>query len=414
MKAEDSIMLREKYYCGLDLGSRKLKAGVLKIRDAGHVELLGIYEKDTAGFREASVTDLGEFSDCVHATVNTLLQKTGVKIKEVHLGVGCDLVEIREAGTVVPLIDRGTKIITRRDTKRVNDQARLLSLQVDEEVLHDLPQYYVVDDLNKALDPGGLYGRKLGVHSLLVIANANRIRNIVRAVHQAGYDVPHVFFSSYAACEAALGAAERAEGRVLVDVGSKATSILIVKDDVLRYLKKIDAGGDHFTHSIVEALNLPFDLAEEIKKSYATVLSSDEAMEEEILVKRESVYKPIKRREICAAVAPQAQRFLGALQQALGESGLMEQIDHGIVMTGGGSLLTGLIERVGQAVNRPVRLAKLNVTSQKSLGNAALFSAVVGLAQKGFRQSLRYAVAPDGDWRENLVSRFRELYHEYF
>ena len=407
-------MIREKYYCGLDIGDQKLKAGVLKIRDAGQVELLGIYEKDTAGFREASVTDLGELSDCVHATVNTLLQKTGVKLKEVHLGVGCDLVEIREANTVIPLIDRGTKIITRRDTRRVNDQARLLSLQMDEEVLHDLPQYYVVDDLNKALDPGGLYGRKLGVHSLLVVANANRIRNIVRAVHQAGYDVPHVFFSSYAACEAALTDAERAEGRVLVDIGSKATSILIIKDDVLKYLKKINAGGDRFTHRIAEALNLPFELAEEIKKSYATVLSFEEAMEEEILVKRESVYKPIRRREICAAVAPEAQRFLEELHQALGESGLMEQISQGIVMTGGGALLTGLIERIGQATSRPVRLAKLNITSQRSVGNAALFSAVVGLAQKGFKQSLRYAFVPDGNWRKNLANRFRELYHEYF
>jgi len=407
-------MIREKYYCGLDLGAQKIKAGILKVKEATQMEIIGVYEQKTAGFRDGAVSDLGELSDCIHAAVNTLLQRTSLKLKEVQLGVGSELIEIREGSTTIPLADRTNKIITRRDMKKVNDQARLLSLKMDEEVLHDLPQQYLVDEVNKALNPGGLYGRKLGVQSLLIFTNTNRIRNIVRAVHQAGYEVPNVFFTSYAAGEVALDDVERARGRVLIDIGDRATSVLLFRDNILRRLKKITFGGDAFTQRIAEQLSLPLDLAEEIKRSYAATLEAYHSNDEEILVKRDSAYKPVKGRDICAAIEPQIQELLENIQNVLREFNVLNDLDMGIVMTGGGSLLTGLIERVSQAMRHPARLAKMNVASARDSGNAALFAGVVGLAKSGFKQSLRYALSPNGHWRANLANRFRELYHEYF
>ena len=145
-------------------------------------------------------------------------------------------------------------------SKRSMTRRGFLSLKMDEEILHDLPQQYMVDEVNKALNPGGLYGRKLGVQSLMIFTNANRIRNIVRAVHQAGYEVPNVFFTSYAACEVALDGTERAQGRILIDIGAKATSVLLFQDNILRRLKKIEIGGDAFTRRIAEQLSLPLIL----------------------------------------------------------------------------------------------------------------------------------------------------------
>ncbi len=414
-------MIREKYYCGLDLGAQKIKSGILKVKDATQMELLGIYEQKTTGFRDGAVSDLGELSDCIHATVHTLLQKTSLKLKEVQLGVGADLVEVREGGTTIPLVDRTNKIITRRDIKKVNDQARLLSLKMDEEILHDLPQQYLVDEVNRALNPGGLYGRKLGVQSLMIFTNANRIRNIVRAVHQAGYEVPNVFFTSYAASEVALDDAspkdpvgERGQGRILIDIGARATSVLLFQKNILRRFKKIAIGGDAFTRHIAERLSLPLDLAEEIKRSYAATLEAYHPSDEEILVKRDSAYKPVKGKDICAAIEPGVQELLENIQDVLREFGVLDDLETGVVMTGGGSLLTGLIERISQATHHPARLARMNVASARSPGNAALFAGVVGLAKSGFKQSLRYSLSPDGHWGTNLANRFKELYHEYF
>ena len=398
----------------MDLGAQKVKAGILKVKDATQMELIGIFEQKTAGFCDGAVSDLGELSDCIHATVHTLLQKTNLKLKELQLGVGSDLIEVRAGGTTIPLVDRTNKIITQRDIKKVNDQARLLSLKMDEEILHDLPQQYMVDEVNKALNPGGLYGRKLGVQSLMIFTNTNRIRNIVRAVHQAGYEVPNVFFTSYAASEVALDDTTRAQGRILIDIGAKATSVLLFQDNILRRLKKIEIGGDAFTRRIAEQLNLPLDLAEEIKRSYAATLEAYHSSDEEILVKRDSAYKPVKGKDICTAIEPQIGELLENVQNVLREFGVADDLETDIVMIGGGSLLTGLIERLSRATRHPARLAKMNVASARSPGNAALFAGVVGLAKSGFKQSLRYSLSPDGHWRANLLNRFRELYHEYF
>ena len=106
------------------------------------------------------------------------------------------MVETRYSAAVIPLMDRGSKIITHRDVKKVATQARLLGVKMDEIVLHDFPQYYKVDDTNNALNPVGLYGRKLEIKTLLIIVKNNFIKNITKAVNQAGYDVADLFFSS--------------------------------------------------------------------------------------------------------------------------------------------------------------------------------------------------------------------------
>ena len=216
-------MIGERVYCGLDIGSQRIKVGIIKVTDAKLMELLGVYETKTYGFQDASVSDLGDLSECIHQTIQQLIQKTGVKFKEVNLGFGGELVDVREISAMIPLLDRGSKVISGRDVQRVNKQARSLGMKIEEEVLHDLPQFYKVDDADSAINPIGLYGRKLGVQSLMIYANMNRIRNITKAVHQAGYDVMNIFFSSYASSEVILNENEKKDGSLLIDIGSKST-----------------------------------------------------------------------------------------------------------------------------------------------------------------------------------------------
>jgi cell division protein FtsA len=409
-------MIREKYYCGFDLGSRKVKTGILKIKDIHQMELVGVCEKKTYGFKNAFVSDLGELSECVHGVLQTLSGTTGIKLKELHLGVGGDLVEVRQTSTVIPLIDRGNKIITKNDIRKVNEHARLLSLKMEEEVMHDVPQHYMIDDGNMAMNPRGLYGRKLGVHSLMIIAYNNRIRNIVRAINQVGYDVPHVFFSSYAASEAAVTDEQKERGCVLVDVGAKTTSVLMFKDKFLRHMEKIGMGGNDLTESIARKLNLSFDLADEIKKSYASVEGADRYHEEEILVKRESAYAPVKRREIHHAIAADTHVLVEKISSAIKASRFSGQMEQGIIVVGAGALLAGFIERLGQTTALPVRLGTVHVVSWKESGSAASFAAAVGLAKGGFKKSFGYTISSDGHvhWMRGVAGRVRELYQEYF
>lgn len=409
-------MIKEKYYCGIDLGTQKIKAGILKVKDPTDMELIGAYEHKSHGFKDNAVSDLAEFSECIHHTIHELTKKTGIKFRHVQLGLGGAMIETREINTVIPLIDRGNKIITRRDIKKLNNDARLLGIKIDEEILHDLPQYYKVDDVNSALNPIGLYGRKLGVHSLMIIINGNRIRNITKAVHQAGYDVANVFFSSYATSKVVLQDTEKKGGCILIDIGSQYTSVLVFLDGILRFLEKINIGGSNFTRNIADQINLPFDLAEEIKKSYAVASGFDERKDEEILVKREDAYIPVKKGAIYQAISPVIEEFVERIRAAIVLSGLKDRINNGMTIVGGGSLLPGCIERIGQAMNMPVKLGQVNLPSRKNLNHTALFSSVVGLAQSGFKKTVRYSISSNGHshWAKHFTNRVKDLYQEYF
>jgi len=408
--------MSEKYYCGVDIGTHKIKAGILKIKGPTDMELIGAYEHKCHGFKDNAVSDLAEFSECIHHTIHELTKKTGIKFRQVQLGLGGAMIETRQTNTVIPLVDRGNKIITRRDIKKINNNARLLGIKIEEEILHDLPQYYKVDDVNSALNPVGLYGRKLGVHSLMIIINGNRIRNITKAVHQAGYDVANVFFSSYATSQVILCDTEKKDGCILVDIGSQYTTVLIFLDGILQFLEKINIGGNNLTYHIADQINLPFDLAEEIKKSYAMASGFDAHQDEEILVKREDAYIPVKRGVICQAIKPDVEELVERIRTAAVRSGLKDRINNGMTIIGGGSLLPGFIERIGQTMNMPVKLGQVNLPLRKNLNHTALFSSVVGLAQSGFKKTFRYSISSNGHshWTKHFVSRVKDLYQEYF
>ncbi|OGX33835.1 MAG: cell division protein FtsA [Omnitrophica WOR_2 bacterium RIFCSPHIGHO2_02_FULL_52_10] len=409
-------MINDKYYCGLDIGERSVKAGILKIKDAADPRLVGVYEHKTYGFKDNAVSNLEEFSDCIHRTVEELTKNTGVKVKEVYVGLGGALIESRSSATVIPLIDRGNKVITRRDIKKVNDNARLLGMHMEEEILHDLPQYYRIDDAHTALNPLGLYGRKLGVHSLMIVVNGNSIRNITQAVHQAGYNVADVFFDSYAASQVVLSDEERKTGCILADIGARNTTVLVFRDGVLQYSECLPAGGGSLTQHIAEKLGLPFELAEEIKRSYAVASDQDRHRDEEILVKKEEAYIPIKRGMIYDAIRPDIEQLTEGVRAAIVRSQLRDQIKGGMTLLGGGSLLPGLIERLDQELQIPVQLGQMKLPLRKNLSYTATFASVVGLAQSGYKTSFHYTISPNGhqSWTRQFSNRVRDLYEEYF
>jgi cell division ATPase FtsA len=127
-------MISEKYFCGLDIGTQKIKAGILKVKSPQDIELLGAYEHKARGFRDNAVSDLNDFSECIHFAIDELIKKSGVKLKDVQLGISAGMVETRQTDTVIPLIDRGHKVITQTDVKKLNNNARLLGIKIEEEI----------------------------------------------------------------------------------------------------------------------------------------------------------------------------------------------------------------------------------------------------------------------------------------
>ncbi len=407
--------MHQKYFCGLDIGVHTVKAGVLEVGDNKELSLLGVYEAKTSGFSGGSVTDLGELSLTVDHVISELSTKTGVRIKDVQLGIGGDIVQKRYSSTTIPLVDRGNKIITKQDVGRIIQQARLLGVKMDEIVLADFPQMFKVDDVNTALNPIGLFGRKLEVSTLVFVANNTIVKNLTKAVHQAGYDVVNVFFTSIAAAEGSLNDYQKRQGAVVLDIGSTVTDMLIFKGGGLRSFETIAMGGSDITAALSEHLQLSYDLAEDIKQSYANVSGGSGWAEEEVLIKRDEGYWPVKKGDINRAIEPEVARFLDACREKLAGSGYGDQINIGIFVAGGGAFLTGLPERIEQMARAAVKLAGLNFPV-KRMHNAAKFLSAIGLAQAGFRKA--YGLdAPEvkgGNPATMIGEKLKELYQEYF
>jgi len=405
----------EKLFCGLDIGSQRLKASLVKARGTVGIQLLDVYESKTNGFKDASVSDLMELVESIQATMNGLMKKTETRVKEVALGVGGEVVTVHRNESTIPLVERGNKVITSFDIKKVNTQARLLGAKMDEEIIHDIPQVYKVDDVNIATNPLGLYGRKIEAETLLIVANGTRLQNIIKAVHQAGFEVLGPFFTSYAAADAVLGETEKANGSVLLDIGSRITTLMIYRDGILKYLMNIPWGGNDVTRRIAQDLNLSFDLAEDIKKSYAVALSTDKRNEEEILIKRDSAFIPIKCQEIYQSIDPEIVYLVQFIKDSLNASGLFNQINSGIYLIGGGALLPGLMERIEEGIQLTVSVGKFKSPSNICYGTAS-YAAAFGLAQLAASQSyhslsLMNTLKPT---ESSVVTKLKEIYHEYF
>ncbi|MCK5215809.1 MAG: cell division protein FtsA [Candidatus Omnitrophica bacterium] len=407
--------IKDQYFCGLDIGSQTIKASIVKLQDTQKPQLIGVFEERTSGYQQASIIDLGELSEAIHKVVVGLSKKASIKIKELQMGISGELVDKRFVSAAIPLVDRGSKEITARDIKKIQSQARALGLKMDEVVLHNFPQYYKVDDVNTALNPVGLYGRKLEVYTMLMVINDALLKNLTKAVNQAGFDVEHYYYSSFSSTDAILSKDYKQKGCIVINLGSHITDVLFFKDGHLRFYDKFSFGGAQVTDKIADVLNITFDLAEDIKKSYAQAVSTDVRADEEILIKKDQGYMPIKKEIILEAINPVITNMVDTITECISASGATRETHYGIVMTGGGVMLPGLPELIEGKTNLPVKVGKVTIAANR-LHNSAKFAAAVGLAVARFNQVHQspLQMSSGSPLMTRITLKVKELYQEYF
>jgi cell division protein FtsA len=408
-------MKREKIICGLDIGSAKILAAIAKVSRQGKVDLLASQILESRGINRGSVSDLANLSDCLAQARQSLFKKSGLKPQEVFVGIKGTCFKTKTSKTVIPLLDRGDKVITSSDIKKLNHQARALGIDIEEEVIHEIPQSYTIDDYNVVKNPLGLYARKVGVELLLVTSPMGHIDNLVKSLNQVGWGVKRVIFSSLAASYGVLSEEEKERGCVFIDMGAGTTDILVFKDGILRELEILPYGGMDFTESIANDLKLTFDLAEEIKRSYAVATSSEAEGEEDILIKKSSSYNPIKRKKLVEVIEPNISHLLKLVKERLDRSAFRKYFNSGVVVTGGNSLLYGFLEQAESFLGLPVKMGRVKDFSL-SYYKIPVYASVLGLIK--FAAS---GLASDSAARlshrklvKGLTSRIKELYQEYF
>jgi cell division protein FtsA len=346
----------EGYVVGIDVGSSKVAVLIGKRDGRGALEIAGRGQAPNRGTRRGNIVNLEATVEALKAASEEAEVMAGVEISRAWVGIaGADVRSVNARGMVS--VSRKDREITRADIERVLDAAQSAALPSDREILHAVPQEFVVDEQGGISDPLGMLGSRLEVQVHLVTGQTARSKTLLTCINRAGIEVAEMVFEPLSTAEAVLTPDEKDLGVLLLDVGAGTTGYALFEDGEARHSSVLPIGAGHFTNDLAMVLRTPYAEAERIKLKEGCCLLSMVQDEEGISVPAVAGGAPrvVPRREICEILQPRAEEMLSLVRGDLGRAGWDGQLRGGIVLTGGGAQLDGLLELTGQVFNSSVR-----------------------------------------------------------
>ncbi len=413
------------YICALDIGSSKIAACLALIKKGKLAELY-FDSYPIKSVKEGVIVDSRELINRIGKLLKGLKEKSGIKFKFVSVNIsGLDILT-KHSHAVIPLAERGNKIISESDMQLVIEQARILGSSLEDEILHMIPLSYAIDAKGSIANPLGLYSHRLEVDLYLICARLSSVQSLTRVINHSGYEIKDIFFSGIATNRAVFTSQLNEGDSVLCDIGSDTTEIMIFREGVLKDIEILNFGGDTFTRELVDKLKVPVDLAEDIKRSYGVIGNPlDIAEDKEILVKKSEFYKPIKQREVCEVLTASANNICQRIKSALEKKVPLHEINN-FVIVGRSMLLEGFIENLEKVLNLPVKLGRITNLQIVSLisenselsGHKYLkYLTCLGMVSEALRVR-PVGVLPLHQPAKNFIlkafSKIKEAYQEYF
>ncbi len=346
----------EQYVVGIDIGSSKV-AVLIGQRDAkGALEVAGRGTAPNRGTRRGNIVNVEAAVEALKAASEEAEVMAGVEISRAYVGVaGADVRCVNARGMVS--VARKDREIMKPDIQRALGAAQSAALPSDREILHAIAQEFVVDEQGGISDPLGMLGGRLEVQVHLITGQVTRSKTLLTCVNRAGIEVAEMVFEPLATAEAVLTPDERDLGVLLIDIGAGTTGYALFAEGEVQHSAVLPVGAGHFTNDLAMVLRTPYAEAERIKIREGCCLLSMVQEEEGVSVPAVAGGSPrvVPRREICEILQPRAEELVSLVREDLGKNGWDGQLRGGIVLTGGGAQLDGLLELCGQAFNASVR-----------------------------------------------------------
>lgn len=374
---------------GLDIGTGSVRVVIAELIE-GDLEIVGVGEAESRGLRKGVISKPDLTIDSIKRAVESAERMSGLQVHDVYVGLAGSHVKGENSHGMIAIPGRHREI-TREDIRRVIDTACAITIPSGREVADVLPQEYTVDDQDGIDDPLGMLGSRLLVSVHIVTSPVAAKQNVTTSVTRAGYGVTDVYLSHLAAAEAVLTDEDREYGSAVVNIGSETTSVAIYQRGAVWHTAVLPIGGSHFTNDIAVGLRTPIPEAERIKReegcAYRMLLTQEEASD---LIEVPSVGgrapRAVSRQILCDILEPRAEEVLSHVQDEIRQAGFDRQLSSGIVLTGGGALLNGIVEVAEQVFNAPVRIGAtgdFNGLIDDAMQPA--YSAAIGLALYGLR-----------------------------
>ncbi|HVY47719.1 MAG TPA: cell division protein FtsA [Minicystis sp.] len=367
---------------GLDIGTTKVAAVVGEVDEAG-ITILGVGNVPCRGLRKGVVSNIDWTVRAISDAIEAAQTMAGVEIRTVYAGVAGSHIRCLSSDGVAA-ISGGE--VTRVDVDRVLEGARAIPVDADRQILHVLPREFMVDNQDGIRDPVGMSGVRLGVKVNLITAATSCVQNVVRCAERCGLTVADVVLEPLASSEAVLSEDEKEIGVAVIDIGGGTTDLLLYVDGGIAHASVIPVGGNNITGDISAGLRTPVAEAERIKRNFGCALGRMVGEEEEIEVPGVGGHAPRKaaRRVLSDIIEPRVEEIFAVLRKRIEDTGLLDQLSAGVVLTGGAVLLPGMTDFAEEILGMPVRLGlPVGVRGITQLVAGPQYATGVGLVQYG-------------------------------
>jgi cell division protein FtsA len=375
------------------VGTTKICAVIADRTTGGGIDVVGVGSAPSRGLRRGVVVNIDFTVEAIKQAVSEAEQMAGVEVGGVFAGVAGGHVRGLNSRGVVAVSGRDREV-SEHDVQRVVEAARAINLPQDREIIHVLPQTFVVDDQDGVREPIGMSGVRLEVECHIVTGAITSVQNVVRSVNRAGLAVHDIVLESLASAEAVLSVDEKELGVLLVEIGGGTTNVALFRDGAIWHTAILPLGGDHITNDIAMGLRTPASDAEELKKRYGCALTALVPAPETVDVPSVGGRKPreLSRQVLSEIIQPRVEEIFRLVARDLAKAGLEDAATAGLVVTGGTSLLDGVPEVAEAVFSLPVRRgAPSDIGGLAESVSSPIHSTAVGLALHGARRQSRAA-----------------------
>jgi len=372
----------------IDVGTTKVCTIVADTDGVGGLRVLGVGITPSKGLSKGLVVNIGDARESIRESVRRAEQASGCRVESAYIGVtGRHVTATNNKGVVA--ITRNDRRVRSDDLRRVLDSARSVKVSTDRRLLHVIPRSYAVDGQVGVRNPVGMHGFRLDVETHVITAAATSVQNLVKCVRSTGVDIEDLVLEPLASSEAILTEDEKQVGVVMADIGGGTTDISIFRDGSIWHTAVLPVAGYQLTRDVAIGLGLPFDVAEEMKKRYASVMPVKNGADEPPPEMSQDGHG-VSYRDLCEIIRARVEEILRLIYLELPSGDYESTVPAGLVLTGGGANMNGIVALGREMLKMPVRVGtppSLNGISE-ALVNPC-YATSVGLALWGIRNDRR-------------------------
>ncbi len=396
---------------GLDIGTTKVVAVVAEMMPDGRHEVIGLGQHESKGLKKGVVVNIESTVESIQRALEEAELMADCQIRSVWIGIAGSHIRSFNSRGMVAIKD---KEVTAADVARAIETARAVNIPTDQQLLHTIPQEFIVDNQEGVREPIGMSGVRLEVKVHIVTGAVSAVQNVIKCVRRCGLEVTDWILQGRASADAVLTADEKELGVVLVDIGGGTTDVAIFTEGAIRHTTVLPIGGDQITNDIAMALRTPTAEAEEIKVLYgiAKQVLADPGETFDVPGLGDRGPRILSRQALAAVIEPRVEELFSLVHQVVRESGFEEVLSSGIVITGGSALMPGMCELAEDIFLKAARVGEPDYHGQLAdVVRSPRYATVLGLLMEAKRQYLRgQVVTRHGGSAKAVWERMKEWF----